>query len=72
MATLTVDTEKMTLLGKNCKVALVDGLLVFVVDPSKNYGKQKLDSKMELVGMSGGFKELPPDGELSANIYVGK
>lgn len=69
MEPMTVDLSKSIDVGENIHAVKVDGLLILVIDPSREIGLSK-SGKMMGVASSGGFTKVL--GDLSLNLYVGK
>jgi hypothetical protein len=69
VATITVDTDKMQMIGENLFASNVNGKLVIVADTTTEIGLSS-SGKMVGIAQTGGFTVLP--GNLKGNIYIGR
>jgi hypothetical protein len=69
MAIMTVDTSKAQNLGDGIQAVEVEGKLVLVIDPTKDFGVST-SGKMRACANSGGFTSAPFG--LKLNLYAGR
>jgi hypothetical protein len=69
MPVMNVDTSKAQNLGEGIQAVEVDGKLVLIIDPAKDFGVST-SGKMRACANSGGFTSAPFG--LKLNLYAGR
>ena len=68
---ITLDLDKMMIVGDNVKVAVVDNQLILAVDLAVNLGPSST-GKMNMIAKTGGFTMVPNTGGVKINFNAGK